>query len=170
MKDEGTGSSPDATGGEKSRPERKKNVRSNDPETNIDFESDLRGRTLKVYLFLIKAGKAVGVRELQRGLDLSSPSVAYHHLEKLERMKLVEKDQYGEYAVVKNVDVNILQSFTQIGKLFVPRFLFYAVFFSTLLGGYLAVFQGSTNLFGLTFGVFAAAFAWYSSRSRLRLL
>ncbi len=163
MKDEGTGSLPEGTGGEKSRPERKNNVRNRAPETNIDFESDLKGRTLKAYLFLIKAGKAVGVRELQRGLDLSSPSVAYHHLEKLERMKLVEKDQYGEYAAVKNVDVNVLQSFTHIGKLFVPRFLFYAVFFSTLLGGYLAVFQGNANLFGVTFGVFASGFAWYET-------
>src|SRR5579864_9568585 len=111
------GSSADDTGS--SRTKQKKNPSS----SGIDFESDLRGRTLKAYLFLMKSSKHVGVRELQRGLDLSSPSVAYHHLEKLERMKLVEKDQYGEYAIVKNVDVNILQPFAHLGKLLVPRFL-----------------------------------------------
>ncbi len=130
---------------------------------NIDFESELKGRTLKAYLFLMKAGKPVGVRELQRGLDLSSPSVAYHHLEKLERLKLVEKDQYGEYAVLKNVDINVLQSFAHLGKLLVPRFLFYAVFFSTLLIGYFTIYQGNANVFAIAFGSFAVAFAWYET-------
>lgn len=151
------GSSADDTGS--SRTKQKKNPSS----SGIDFESDLRGRTLKAYLFLMKASKHVGVRELQRGLDLSSPSVAYHHLEKLERMKLVEKDQYGEYAIVKNVDVNILQPFAHLGKLLVPRFLFYAVFFSTLLIGYLVIYQNLANLFAVAFGVFGCTFAWYET-------
>ena len=47
---------------------------------------------------------------MQRALGLSSPSVGYHHLDKLARMRLVEKDQYGEYASVKNVNVNVLQT------------------------------------------------------------
>lgn len=129
----------------------------------IDFESELKGRTLKAYLFLMKAAKPVGVRELQRALGLSSPSVAYHHLEKLERLGLVEKDQYGEYVVLKNVDINVLQSFAHVGKLLVPRFLFYAVFFSTLLLGYLSIYQGNANVFAIAFGSFAVVFAWYET-------
>ncbi|MGI0083651.1 MAG: winged helix-turn-helix domain-containing protein [Nitrososphaerales archaeon] len=158
MNDEGSFIDDEGSGKSK----HKKTVENKDPK-NIDFESELRGRTLKAYLFLMKSAKPVGVRELQRALDLSSPSVAYHHLEKLERLKLVEKDQYGEYNIVKNVDINVLQSFAHIGKLLVPRFLFYAVFFSTLLGGYLTIYQGNANLFGVSFGGFAAAFAWYET-------
>lgn len=133
------------------------------PAPSLDAEAELRGRTLRAYLFILKNPKAVGVRELQRGLGLSSPSVAYHHLDKLMRMGLIEKDQYGEYALVRNASVNVLQAFTQVGRLLVPRFIFYAVFFTTLLVGYALIFQTSANLFALTFGFFACLFAWYET-------
>jgi len=76
----------------------------------------------------MKSPKPVGVRELQRSLGLSSPSVAYHHLEKLDRLGLVEKDQYGSYSVKRNIDVSVLQAFMRVGKMLVPRFIFYAAF------------------------------------------
>jgi DNA-binding transcriptional ArsR family regulator len=129
----------------------------------IDIDSDLRGRTLQAYLFMIRNSKPIGVRELQRSLGLSSPSVAFHHLEKLERMGLVEKDQYGEYVCVKNVDVSVLNAFSRIGSLLVPRFTFYAMFFTTLLIGYLLIFEGNSNIFAVVFGAFASGFAWYET-------
>jgi DNA-binding transcriptional ArsR family regulator len=132
-------------------------------DASPDVDSELRGRTLQAYLYMLRGGKPVGVRELQRALSLSSPSVAYHHLEKLERLRLVEKDQYGEYALIKNVDVNVLQAFTHIGRLLVPRFIFYAVFFTTLLIGYALISQQGANIFALAFGIFAAAFAWFET-------
>ncbi|MHB8567625.1 MAG: hypothetical protein ACYC7D_13405 [Nitrososphaerales archaeon] len=125
--------------------------------------AELRGRTLRAYLFILKSPKAIGVRELQRSLGLSSPSVAYHHLDKLMRMGLVEKDQYGEYTPVRNVSVSVLQAFTQVGKLLVPRFVFYAVFFTTLLLGYVVIFFGNVNPFAIAFGVFASIFAWFET-------
>jgi DNA-binding transcriptional ArsR family regulator len=130
---------------------------------DVDMDSELRGRTLRAYLFILKSPKAVGVRELQRALGLSSPSVAYHHLDKLTRMGLIAKDQYGEYTLVKNASVNVLQAFTQIGRLLVPRFIFYAVFFTTLLVGYATLFGSRSNVFALTFGIFACFFAWYET-------
>jgi DNA-binding transcriptional ArsR family regulator len=129
----------------------------------IDIDSDLRGRTLQTYLFMIKNSRPIGVRELQRSLGLSSPSVAFHHLEKLERMGLVEKDQYGEYTCIKNVDVSVLQAFSHIGRLLVPRFTFYAMFFTTLLVGYLLIFRGNSNIFAVLFGAFGCVFAWYET-------
>jgi DNA-binding transcriptional ArsR family regulator len=131
--------------------------------SSVDIDSDLKGRTLQAYLFMIRNSKPIGVRELQRSLGLSSPSVAFHHLEKLERMGLVEKDQYGEYTCVKNVDVSVLQAFSHIGRLLVPRFTFYAMFFTTLLAGYLLIFQGNSNIFATVFGAFATGFAWYET-------
>lgn len=129
-----------------------------------DVESELKGRTLKVYLFILKSPKAVGVRELQRALGLSSASVAYHHIDKLTKMGLIEKDTYGEYAIVKNVSVNALQAFAQIGRLLVPRFTFYAVFFTTLLIGYVVIFLGKgLNPFAISFGIFACLFSWYET-------
>ncbi len=131
--------------------------------SGLDANSELKGRTLQVYLFILKGPKSVGVRELQRALSLSSPSVAYHHLDRLIRMGLIEKDEYGEYRVVKSVNVNVLQAFTQIGKLLVPRFTFYAVFFTTLLLGYLVIFHSALNPFALAFGAFACIFAWFET-------
>lgn len=130
---------------------------------DLDANSDLRGRTLQAYLFILKSPKSIGVRELQRTLGLSSPSVAYHHLDKLTRMGLIEKDEYGEYRLVKSVGVNVLQAFTQVGKLLVPRFTFYAVFFTTLLLGYVLIFHSNLNPFAVAFGVFASLFACYET-------
>ena len=132
-----------------------------EPARDLDYE--LKGRTLKTYLFLMKSPKPVGVRELQRSLGLSSPSVAYHHLEKLDRLGLVEKDQYGSYSVKKNIDVSVLQAFMHVGKVLVPRFIFYAAFFTTLLIGYVILFQASVNLFAVSFGLFASIFSWYET-------
>ena len=133
------------------------------PPSDLDAESELRGRTLQAYLYIMKSPKSIGVRELQRALGLSSPSVAYHHLDKLTRMGLIDKDEYGEYKLVKNVGVNVLQAFTQVGKTLVPRFTFYAVFFTTLLIGYAALFHSSLNPFALAFGIFASLFGWYET-------
>jgi DNA-binding transcriptional ArsR family regulator len=133
------------------------------PPTSDDIDSELRGKTLKAYLFMMKLSKPVGVRELQRSLELSSPSVAYHHLEKLERLGLVQKDQYGSYTVVRNVDVSVLQAFARVGALLVPRFIFYAMFFTTLLVGYILIFLGNANVYAIIFGASASAFAWFET-------
>ena len=130
----------------------------------IDVEAELRGKTLRAYLFILKSDKSVGVRELQRALGMSSASVAYHHIDKLTRMGLIEKDSYGEYALVKNASVNALQAFTQVGRLLVPRFTFYAVFFTTLLLGYVFIFlTRGINPFAFAFGIFACLFSWYET-------
>ncbi len=156
-------SSDELAGGMKKPKKSHDKVPSPSPPADFDPDTELRGRTLRVYLFILKSPKAVGVRELQRSLGLSSPSVAYHHLDKLTRLGLIEKDQYGEYTIVKNANVNVLQAFTQVGRLLVPRFIFYAVFFTTLLVGYVLAFQQSVNFFALAFGIFASIFAWYEA-------
>jgi len=46
-------------------------------ETRLEFE--LRGKAWKVYWLLLKQGCSMSVREVQRALRFSSPSVAQHH-------------------------------------------------------------------------------------------
>ncbi len=41
-----------------------------------DEEDVLKGTTLKVYRFIYRQGKPMGIHDVQRGLTLSSPSVA----------------------------------------------------------------------------------------------
>jgi predicted transcriptional regulator len=57
------------------------------------------GTTLIVYSYVVKEGRPVGPRDVMRGVNLSSPSVAYRHLQKLEALGLVMKNEYGEYVV-----------------------------------------------------------------------
>jgi hypothetical protein len=64
-------------------------------------EDGLQVRTLKVYLYFVKEGP-VGPRNIGRGSDLTSPSVAYRHLQKLEKriykpkMSTATKSKKGE--------------------------------------------------------------------------
>jgi predicted RNA-binding protein (virulence factor B family) len=45
-------------------------------DQNSELERRIAGRTLQVYLYLQKKKEASGIREVQRDLALSSPSVA----------------------------------------------------------------------------------------------
>jgi SOS-response transcriptional repressor LexA len=53
-------------------------------ETKLKYE--LRAKAWKVYWFLLKTGSPLSVREVQRALHFSSPSVAHHHLEQLREL------------------------------------------------------------------------------------
>jgi DNA-binding transcriptional ArsR family regulator len=89
----------------------------------------LRGTTLKVYRFVLKSGKPIGVREVQRALELSSPSLAAYHLSKLEEAGLLRQEK-GEYSVNKV----FLESMIRIRHFLIPKYLFYSVFaFSALI-------------------------------------
>ena len=124
-------------------------------------EYELRGKTLKVYMYMLKQGKPVGVREVQRELGLSSPSVAFHHLEKLMRLKVVEQDQMDNYVIAKKVDPGILQAFVSVGRFSVPRVGFYAAFFTTVALAYVAYNLGGLDVYALVGTVGASAVFWY---------
>jgi len=120
----------------------------------------LRGKTLQVYLYMLRRGEPLGVRELQRALRFSSPSVAHHHLEKLKDMKLVSRDERGRYVVVEKVDIGILKLFVMIGGKLVPRMLFYAVFLTALLTLYLIRSFPSSDLHVVAIGALSSIFFW----------
>ena len=90
----------------------------------------IEGTTLRVYVYVVKEGRPLGPRDVTRGLQLSSPSVAYRHLQKLEAAGLLKKNELGEYVVKKKTG---LGGFHWIGKSFLPRTMFYFFFFFGLL-------------------------------------
>jgi DNA-binding transcriptional ArsR family regulator len=83
----------------------------------------LKGTTFEVYRFLLKNGKPVGIRELQRALNLSSPSVATYHLSKLEDAGLIRRKD-GNYVVAKY----LLDHSVKVSHFLIPRYFFYAFF------------------------------------------
>jgi len=125
------------------------------------IEYELRGKTLKVYLYMLKQGKPVGVREVQRELGFSSPSVAFHHLEKLMRLKVVEQDQMDNYVIAKKVDPGILQAFVNVGRFSVPRVGFYAAFFTTVALAYVVYNLRGLDVYALVGTLGASTVFWY---------
>jgi hypothetical protein len=139
-----------------------KTVRDSDDD-NI-LETLLKGKTLQVYWYVIRQpSKAVGIRQVQRALSFSSPSIAVHHLEKLQDLGLVRKTGTGEYVLQEEVKVGLLRYFTRMGRFLVPRYLFYSVFFSTMLSAYLALCiatQLGPSFYAVTFGGIATLVFW----------
>ena len=88
------------------------------------------------YVFLVKTGKPVGPRDLMRGADLSSPSVAYRNLQRLMDLGLVAKDEYGNYVVKKKV---AMKGYAWVGKILIPSFSVYGFIFIGVLIAEIAV-------------------------------
>jgi hypothetical protein len=89
-----------------------------------------------VYAYVVKEGKPVGPRDVMRGVNLSSPSVAYRQLQKLENFGLLERNQYGEYVVKEKTSVS---GHLWLGRNLVPRLVFYSFFFMGILGAEIAI-------------------------------
>ena len=136
-------------------------------EDEIKFEYALRGNAWKVYWLLLKSGRPMSVREVQKSLHFTSPSVANHHLEQLRELGLVQKEDIGgHYYLISEVKIGVLRHFVKLGKLLFPRYFFYAVFSTTVYIAYLLVLmQGFTreNLFILLFGATVSAIFWYEA-------
>jgi DNA-binding transcriptional ArsR family regulator len=97
-----------------------------------ELAKDLKGKTLHVYWYMLRHPTPLTAREIQRGAALSSPSLSMHHLERLKDLGLVDKDVHGQYTVRRDVRVGVLRLFVGKGRLMVPRYLFYATFYTSL--------------------------------------
>ena len=96
----------------------------------MEPEDELTTTRMRTYLYLIKAGKPVGPREVMRGAKLTSPSVAYRNLQKLIDMDLVHKDNYSNYVVKEKIGI---KGYIWIGKNLIPRFIIFGLIFLSVL-------------------------------------
>ena len=127
----------------------------------------LRGKAWKVYWYLLKNGEPVSVREVQRALHFSSPSIANHHLEQLRELGLVQKQEIGgHYVLVSQVKIGVLKHYVKLGKLLFPRFFFYALFTTVFYLAYvmfLVTAFNRDNLFIIMFGAIVCGIFWYEA-------
>jgi len=130
---------------------------------NSELERKLQGRTLKVYLYLQRKSEPSGIREVQRDLGLSSPSVADYQVEKLVEMGLASRDAYGRVSITKHVKVKELQSYVSLGNFTVPRLAFYASIFTAIAPLYVAFNLDSLSLYGVAIPAVAAGIFWYEA-------
>lgn len=93
-------------------------------------DEPLEGLTLTVYLYVAKKAKPVGPRDVMKATNLSSPSVAYRHLQKLEDADYLSKNEYGEYTVKKKASI---KGNVWLGRSLFPKMWIYGLIFLAVL-------------------------------------
>jgi predicted DNA-binding transcriptional regulator len=136
-------------------------------EDETEFDYKLRGKAWKVYWLLLRNGRPMSVREVERALHFSSPSVAHHHLEQLSQLGLVQRQKIGgNYTLVSEVKIGVLRHFIKLGRLMFPRYFFYALFSTAFYIAYLIILLQSftrENLFIISFGAIVTIIFWYEA-------
>jgi hypothetical protein len=99
-------------------------------------DKELAGNTLSVYAYVVSENRPVGTREVMRGANLSSSSVAHRHLQKLELLGLLEKNEYGDYILKEKTGVS---GHVWVGRNLVPRLMFYSFFFIGAFGAEIGI-------------------------------
>ena len=136
-----------------------------DDEEELDYK--LKGKAWKVYWLLLRSGHDMSVREIEKALNFSSPSVAFHHLEQLCQLGLVKKQEIGgNYYLVTEVKIGVLRHFVKLGRLIFPRYFFYAVFSSAFYIAYLTILMKTItteSLFVISFGAIISLIFWYEA-------
>jgi hypothetical protein len=102
----------------------------------LEQQEEFNATLFHTYIYLVKADKPVGPRDLMRGANLSSPSVAYRNLQRLIDLGYVAKDDYGNYFIKEKVN---LRGYVWIGKTLVPRFAIFGLVFVGVLIAEVAV-------------------------------
>ncbi len=96
-----------------------------------DLEERVAGEynTFRVYLYMLRVKRA-RTRDVQRSLGFSSPRLAAHHLEKLNELGLVEKENFHFRVVPKSFGV--LRLFFVLDRWILPKSFFLVVIFLTM--------------------------------------
>jgi hypothetical protein len=126
----------------------------------------LAGTTLRVYRYMYRYGKSVGIHEVQNALGLSSSSVAQYHIKKLENAGLVAKDENAQYFVNRMVFENMIR----VRRSLIPIQTAYAVSFGTGFILLLLLFRPTVLTSGYLFsliliGAACAVFSYQTIRA-----
>jgi hypothetical protein len=97
------------------------------------------GTTYDVYLCILTSNSPVGVREIWRALNLSSPSLAQYHVNKLMELKLIEP-QAGKYVTNDQEQLEALRSFLMLRGMLIPRMVVYAALSAGILTSFLLLY------------------------------
>jgi len=98
----------------------------------MSMSQEVRGNALKVYLYLLRHGSS-DLRDIQRGVGLSSASLASYHLGKLTEAGFVVQDERGKYSAIKESSDRVLEGYSRMGPAIVPQLFFFAVLFTVLV-------------------------------------
>ena len=132
---------------------------------------EIRGNTLRVYLHILKHGPSE-LRDIQREVGLSTPSLASYHLAKLVELGYAKQDSQGRYLASERVPEEILVGYSKIGTAVVPQLFFFAVLFTILTCYFAYEVVAGANLAYYLIGIAAAMVAtlWYETARLWRKL
>ncbi len=108
------------------------------------------GKTLDVYLCILTAEGGIGVREIWRQLDFSSPSLAQYHVNKLLDLDLIETDFDGKYRINDQESIEALRSFLMLRGMLIPRLTVYAALLMGLIVSYVSYWPWRGHFMDLT--------------------
>ncbi len=125
---------------------------------------EIKGNTLKVFLYLLKHGPSE-LRDIQRGIGLSSPSLASYHLGKLLESGFVTQNEYGVYSAVKESSDKVLEGYARIGSAVVPQFFFFALLFTILIAffSYAALYLSGFTPYLIAVSIAMIIIFWYET-------
>lgn len=135
-----------------------------------ELEREVAGEynTFRVYLYMLRKKRA-RIRGVQRDLGFSSPHLAAHHLEKLNKLGLVEKEEFYYRVIPKSFGV--LRLFIVLDKWILPKTFFLAIIFLTMTVGFLVLLpQHSYLSVALTLAVVGLILSVYFTLLFYRLL
>ena len=108
------------------------------------------GKTLDVYMCILSHDNGVGVRDIWRKLELSSPSLAQYHVNKLLDMRLITADISGKYIINPEETVEALRNFLMLRGMIIPRLTIYAALLLGILTSYIMYYPWTGDFRDLT--------------------
>jgi hypothetical protein len=139
-----------------------------EPEDVLEEKVGGERLTFRVYVFLSRVGQA-SVRDVFHECNLSSPSLAFHHLEKLEGLKLARKDENGVYHVIER-RFGVLRFFHRTGKWLLPRSLYYTAMYAALALACALLLPSGMREVGLIFSAVGFSISLVDTMLFLRLI
>jgi len=115
-------------------------------ETRREIGKYLSGVIWEVYLYILTSNEPVGVRDVWRGLRLSSPSLAQYHINNLLEAKLIAQAADGKYVAEEKARIDALRNFVLLRGRLISRMTFYGAFTLGLFAVYLFVWPFKWDL------------------------
>jgi predicted DNA-binding transcriptional regulator len=100
---------------------------SSESSSNVS-DTSLKGTTYKVYRYILKQSRPVGISDVKKGLGLSSASVSQYHIRKLLRLGLIREEQNGYV-----IDKMVLENIIRIRRISFPIQMGHVAFFGSTL-------------------------------------
>ncbi len=126
-----------------------------------DIISSLTGTALRVFLFTLKQGKNIGIRETQRFIGLKSASHAQYHLQRLSQLGLLNKTEINKYNVaseyedLRNLKLGILTEIYVFKGWLFPSLAIFSGYLAMSVILTLIFFFTIDPLIGLIYGTFS---------------